>query len=125
MKLIIYFLFLLVFINISYANLPELTLKVYGGVAQLDNSSQININTIPDMSNTQAFTIEARVNPREYNQYAIKSTDISSVTSSNITDITGNMNGKFNGANAVGGTFNLESISTGSVNGVFGGKKVE
>lgn len=61
------------------------------------------------------------------NRYEFTSTSISSAVDSSVNEITGKMDGKFYGANvdAVGGTFKLESSSAGSVNGVFGGRKVD
>jgi hypothetical protein len=59
------------------------------------------------------------------NKYQISSTDLTSGTSSSVKDITGSVNGKFFGANldSIGGKFQLNSTSNGTVNGVFGAKK--
>ena len=68
---------------------------------------------------------QANINSGSLNPYGFNSDDISSGVNSDVQDITGNLDGKFYGptADSVGGTFNLNSNTAGSVNGVFGGSK--
>jgi len=68
---------------------------------------------------------KAAINSGAITANGFSSTDISAATSSSVSDITGSMSGKYYGANAeaVGGNFNLESTSSGTASGVFGGRK--
>ncbi|MEA3289315.1 MAG: cadherin-like domain-containing protein [Campylobacterota bacterium] len=68
---------------------------------------------------------QAVINSGSITRDGFDSTAISSATTSSVSDITGSMNGNFYGpsANSVGGNFNLNSATAGSVNGVFGGSQ--
>ena len=69
---------------------------------------------------------QAKINSGTVTNTGFTTTNISSATTSSVSDITGAITkGKFYGATAqnVGGDFNLNSTTKGSVNGSFGGKK--
>lgn len=69
---------------------------------------------------------QANISGGQLNPNGFNTTQISSITNSGkVDDITGNLTGKYYGPNAeaVGGVFNLNSNTKGSVSGVFGGSK--
>jgi len=111
------------------------TASYTGNVAALVNgtpsSGSINLEMDFGANNfTGDISIEsgnwkATINSGAITSNGFSSTDISAATSSSVSDITGSMSGKYYGpsAQAVGGNFNLESTSSGTASGVFGGSK--
>ena len=82
-------------------------------------SGQIKVdegNWVANINNGNIFPVS--------DNYKFISSDISKGEESSVDNISGNIEGGFYGneANAVGGSFHLEG-SSGSVEGVFGGKK--
>ena len=65
---------------------------------------------------------KAAINSGSVHKYGFSSSDITTGSGSTVQGITGSMDGKYYGstANSVGGTFNLNSATSGSVKGVFG-----